>query len=108
MTYEEERELLKYGKWKSIFFFWSSVDPIVAFTLHGPMNNVGGVFGLGLNALVNFLTVCGVGLFNDVADMIEECSLDDKRVTSVQGIFCGDFFAWNFFPYNFFFLRVGI
>ena len=33
LTYEESREKLKYDSFKSIFFYWSSVDGIVMLTL---------------------------------------------------------------------------
>jgi hypothetical protein len=32
-SYEEAREKLKYGTFKSTFFYWSSVDGIVMLTL---------------------------------------------------------------------------
>lgn len=88
LTYEEKRDLLKFGKWKAVFFFFSSVDPIVIFTMHYPLSKVGLPAGLLINALVTLLTVYGIQMFNYVAQKIEEEDEDDEkcnRVTSIQG-----------------------
>lgn len=84
-TYEESRKKLKYGKSKSVFFYWSSVDGIVMLTLQHPLHQVGLIAGLVINFMLTVLTVYGLQIYNYVADRLEDQRGDNKRVTSIQG-----------------------
>ena len=86
-TYEQSRERLKYGKFKSVFFYWSTVDGIVMLTLQQPLYQVGLLAGLIINVLLTVLTVYGLQIYNYIADKVEDERGDNKRVTSIQGKF---------------------
>ena len=84
LTYEEEREKLKYGHFTSILLFWASFDAIVAFTSHYPLSKVGITAGLVINFVITGLTIYGVQILNFISNNLEEDPFNQQRVSSIQ------------------------